>query len=56
MELTLALLAELFKGWPGVLSFIVIMAMVAMCVFFLRLFLKGAEVEEGENIVEDSAH
>jgi len=47
MELTAELLGELFTGWPGVLSFIVIATMLGMCVFFLRLFLKndGAENE-----------
>lgn len=39
MELTIELLAELFTGWPGVLSFVVIAFMLGMLAFFLRLFL-----------------
>jgi|GEM_PF-6121843 len=41
MELTLQLMGELFTGWPGILSLIVIAFMVGMGVFFLRLFLQN---------------
>ena len=45
MELTIDLLGQLFSGWVGVLSFLVIAFMVGMGVFFLRLFFsnEGAE-------------
>lgn len=40
MELATELFAELFSGWSGVLSFLIIIFMLGMGGFFLHLFFK----------------